>query len=83
MKKVLPILFITILLTNTLTFAQNLLGFDTKNVQKQLDLETKFDARLNAKNLQEWMKQMSSKPHYVGSPHDRANAVYMRDLFRD
>lgn len=82
MKKVLPILFITIFLTNTLAFAQNILGFDAKNVQKQLDLETKFDARLNAKNLQEWMKQMSSKPHYVGSPHDRVNAVYMRDLFR-
>ncbi|NBB30245.1 transferrin receptor-like dimerization domain-containing protein [Cellulophaga sp. BC115SP] len=62
--------------------AQNLLGFSEKGTASEKELEAKFDAQLNAQNLRTWMKFMSSKPHYVGSPHNRANAVYMRDLFK-
>lgn len=82
MKKAFLFIYALLLLSCNVSFSQSLLGFDAKSVQKQLDLETEFDARINAKNLQEWLKRMSAKPHYVGSPHDRDNAVFMRDLFR-
>src|SRR5262249_41141973 len=41
---------------------------------EQRTLEQKFDAQLQATDLQAWMKQMSSKPTHVGAPHDKANA---------
>src|SRR6185437_1044303 len=30
-----------------------------------------------------WMKQMSSEPNQVGSPHDKANAEFMLKKFRE
>ncbi|MGE5521678.1 MAG: transferrin receptor-like dimerization domain-containing protein [Candidatus Dadabacteria bacterium] len=65
------------------TFAQpKLMGFTDPNAVKQLDWEKQFDAQLNAKNLDEWMKFLSSHPHHVGSPQDKANADYLASLFK-
>ena len=36
---------------------------------EQRTLEQKFDAQLQASDLQAWMKQMSAKPTHVGAPH--------------
>lgn len=82
MKKRLTFIFILSLISHQSLFAQNILGFDEKNVKKQLALEAQFDAGLNPQNLRSWMQRMTSKPHFVGSQHDRDNAVFMRDLFR-
>lgn len=82
MKKTISVLTILYLLNVNLSSAQNILGFNDKSTAKEKDLEAQFDSKLNPQNLRTWMKFMSSKPHYVGSPHDRDNAVYMRDLFR-
>src|SRR4029434_10523833 len=45
-------------------------------------LEEKFDAQLQAADLQAWMKQMSAKPTHVGAPHDKANAEFVQQQFR-
>jgi N-acetylated-alpha-linked acidic dipeptidase len=57
-------------------------GFPEAEAQKQLDLEKKFDAGLNPKNQDEWMKFMASQPHHTGSQHARANVDYMVRLFK-
>jgi N-acetylated-alpha-linked acidic dipeptidase len=61
---------------------QNLIGFTDAGSEKQKELEKQFDARMNAGNLDTWMKFLSSHPHHVGSAKGRANAEYMADLFR-
>ncbi|HJW17609.1 MAG TPA: transferrin receptor-like dimerization domain-containing protein [Flavisolibacter sp.] len=61
---------------------QKLIGFTEAGSEKQKGLEKQFDAKMNAGNLDTWMKFLSSHPHHVGSAKGRANAEYMADLFR-
>ena len=62
--------------------AQKIMGFTDANAAKQMDWEKQFDAQLNAKNLDTWMQFLTSHPHHVGSPQDKANAEYMANLFK-
>jgi N-acetylated-alpha-linked acidic dipeptidase len=48
----------------------------------QRALEQKFDAQLQASDLQAWMKQMSAHPTHVGAPHDKANAEFTQQQMR-
>jgi N-acetylated-alpha-linked acidic dipeptidase len=57
-------------------------GFSAERAGRQRALEARFDALLKKENLREWMRRMSSRPHHVGSPHDRDNAEFMAGLFR-
>lgn len=58
------------------------MGFTDAAATKQLDWEKTFDAQLNASNLDTWMKYLTSHPHHVGSPQDKANADYIAALFK-
>ena len=60
-----------------------LLGFGESAASVQLALESEFDALLDADNLRAWMERMTAAPFYVGSPHNRANAEFTADLFRE
>jgi N-acetylated-alpha-linked acidic dipeptidase len=62
--------------------AQRIMGFNDADAAKQLDLERQFDAHLNPQNQDDWMKFLSSHPHHVGSPQDKANADFIVSLFR-
>ncbi|MDE2957640.1 MAG: M28 family peptidase [Bacteroidota bacterium] len=59
-----------------------LLGFTAERAAAQLELELDFDQLLNTDNLRVWMQRMTAKPHHVGSPHAKANAEFMVELFR-
>ncbi len=48
----------------------------------QRTLEQKFDAQLQASDLQAWMQQMSARPTHVGAPHDKANAEFVQQQMR-
>jgi len=61
--------------------AQKIMGFTDANAAKQIDWEKQFDEQLNAQNLNTWMQFLSSHPHHVGSPQDKANAEYIANLF--
>ena len=45
-------------------------------------VEAAFDAGVSSADQLAWLKQMSSEPNQVGSPHDKANADYMLNLFK-
>jgi N-acetylated-alpha-linked acidic dipeptidase len=64
------------------THAQKIMGFTDSSAAKQIAWEKRFTAQLKAANLQEWMKFLTSHPHHVGSPHDKANAEYIADLYK-
>src|SRR6476620_9806964 len=76
------LLFISFSLFLSVHAQQKLIGFTDANSTKQVGWEKQFDAQLDAKNLDTWMKYLSSHPHHVGSPQDKLNAEYIANLFK-
>ncbi|MFL5809714.1 MAG: transferrin receptor-like dimerization domain-containing protein, partial [Flavisolibacter sp.] len=72
-----------LLLSVSFSHAQKVMGFSDAGAAKQLDLEKQFDAQLNGNEQDTWMQFLSSHPHHVGSPQDKANAEYIVNLFRN
>ena len=60
----------------------DILGFTSAGSTQERDLEQRFDAQLSAPEMREWLRQLSSGPNQVGSPHDKANAEFMLALFK-
>ncbi|HEV2682076.1 MAG TPA: folate hydrolase, partial [Rhodanobacter sp.] len=60
-----------------------MLGFSRDGATAQHNLEQRFDAQLDPADQRNWLKQMSSEPNQVGSPHDKANAEFMLAKFRE
>jgi len=63
--------------------APTLLGFSAADSVSERALETKFDAGLSADAIRERLKLMSYLPNQVGSPHDKENAEYVLQQFKD
>ncbi len=59
-----------------------MLGFTSDGAMRERDLERRFDAQLSAPEMREWLRQLSSEPNQVGSPHDKANARFLLAQFR-
>jgi N-acetylated-alpha-linked acidic dipeptidase len=70
-------------MVSNLSFSQkSILGYSKESGEAQLKAEEKFDSYLSTKNIDDWIKRLSARPHHVGSPYGKANAEYMRDLFK-
>ena len=63
--------------------AYELEGFASAAVAAEAQLEQRFDADLSSADLRQWLKQMSSAPNHVGSPHDKANAEFELAKFKE
>ena len=63
--------------------APGLQGFSTNHAAAQVQLEARFDSNLSAADLRSWMEQLSSAPNHVGSAHDKANAEFLLQRFRE
>ncbi len=48
----------------------------------QSEREAAFDAQVKSEDQIAWLKQMSSEPNHVGSPHDKANAEFILSQFK-
>ncbi len=70
------------ILISTALYAQKITGFKDADASKQIQWEKKLDSMVSTSNLDTWMQYLSSRPHHVGSPQDKANAEYMANLFR-
>ena len=75
-------IIVFLFLISTTSSAQKIMGFTDPNAAKQIDWEKQFDAQLKASNQDEYMRFLTSHPHHVGSPQDKANAEYMAGLFK-
>ncbi len=62
--------------------SDRLVGFRESRVAAHLDLEARFDRSLDAAELMEWSRWLTTAPHHLGSPKARANAERMLELFR-
>jgi N-acetylated-alpha-linked acidic dipeptidase len=60
-------LSIALIVMATSAGAENIIGFDQGETQKQRQIETQFDNRISAAEQDAWLKKFSEKPHHVGS----------------
>src|SRR5690349_14184646 len=59
-----------------------LFGFTAATSQAERDLENKFRAIPDPKNLRDYMQKLSARPHRVGSPYDKQNAEWILFQFK-
>src|SRR3954469_7557576 len=71
----------SITLAAAATAPTQLFGFSAEESAAQRSIEQRFDADLKAEDLSAWLKNLSSEPNQVGAPHNKANAVAVRDQF--
>ncbi len=62
--------------------AQKIMGFTDTNAANQIAWEKQFDLQMSTRNPDTWMQFLTSHPHHVGSPQDKANAEYIANLFK-
>ncbi len=60
-----------------------MLGFTSESSEAQRRLEALFDEQMNRDNLREWMERITAEPFYVGTRHNKENAEWVADLFRE
>lgn len=68
--------------TALLSQIKTISGYSSQAATTEVALEEQFDALLNPRNLDTWMKRLAARPHHLGSPYGKQNAEYMRDLFK-
>ncbi len=71
-----------IFLTCLGTYAQSIIGFAPENAGAQLELESQFESRLKAENLDSWMQRLAAEPHWVGTEYGKENAEWMAEQFK-
>ena len=63
--------------------AAEIQGFTPGAAAAEVQLERRFDSDLSAADLRSWLEQMTSEPNHVGSAHDKANAEFELQKFRE
>ncbi len=61
----------------------SMLGFSAESAAAQRALEARLDEQVNRDNLRNWMERITSEPFFVGAPHNKENAEFVRDLFEE
>ena len=69
--------------TSILDAQDLIMGFPEEETDAQIALEAKFDALLNADNLNSWMKYLTAQPHHVGSPYDKKVVDFVAAKFKE
>lgn len=80
MRKLAPLLSFAIALNATA--ATQITGFSAEGTATQQSLEQRFDSQIKADELRDWLKRMSAGANHVGAPHNKENAEFTRDQFR-
>ncbi len=82
MRKLTLFVAIYLLAGKAISQTKPLMGFTDASSKQQVSTEQKFDAALNAKNLDGYIKFMSARPHHVGSPYGKIVADYILNKFK-
>lgn len=62
---------------------KTLSGFATDQIPPQLKWEDMFDKSLNAANVDKLIREMSARPHHIGSAAGKAVAEYINNYFKE
>jgi len=63
--------------------SKSISGYSTQSATQQLSWEEKFDKSLQTANVDKLIKDMSARPHHIGSPGSKAVAEYIQKYFQD
>ena len=74
--------FFCLSVLSVLTTHAQLKGFSATAATEQINLEKRFDEQLKASNVDQYIKEMSARPHHVGSPGGKAVADYIYNKFK-
>ncbi len=75
--------FLLLLLAHAnIALADNILGFDDNSSEAQHALEAQLDASIDAKEMDEWLRQLSTMPHHAGSVAGKQNAEFIAELLK-
>jgi N-acetylated-alpha-linked acidic dipeptidase len=69
--------------THVVADEQTLFGFSAESSRAERQWEEKFKAIPSPDNLRAYMKQLSARPHNVGSPYDKENAEWILGKFKE
>jgi N-acetylated-alpha-linked acidic dipeptidase len=83
MKTVLTILAAALAVSAQARGGETIPGFSAEGSAAERALEARFDTGLSASEISERLKRMASAPNQVGSPHDKANAEYTLEKFKE
>jgi N-acetylated-alpha-linked acidic dipeptidase len=75
---------IATILSAVVANAQNksLIGFSENALLEQFNTEKKFDSYLDTADIDHFIKEMSARPHHVGSPGDKAVTEYIYNKYK-
>ena len=73
--QILLIFFIAIALPISLS-AQSPLGLNHEETHDLRTLEKEFDSHIDRQDMHVWMREMSSRPHHIGSEWNKHNPFY-------
>jgi len=82
MRKLLLVGAVYLMAGKALAQTKPLMGFTDAASKQQIAAEQKFDAALSAKNVDQYLKDMSARPHHIGSPGGKAVAEYIYNHFK-
>ncbi len=76
-------LFLLALLAQAnIALADNILGFDDSSSEAQHALEAQLDASIDANEMDEWLRLLSTMPHHAGSKAGKENAEFIAELLK-
>lgn len=70
------------LISFNITAQESILGFTSESTKQQQELESEFEAKLSATNLDSWMQLLSAEPHWVGTEYGEKNAKWIQEQFK-
>ncbi|MEO7309427.1 MAG: transferrin receptor-like dimerization domain-containing protein [Chitinophagaceae bacterium] len=82
MKKNLLLLSTSLIASLAIAQPSTLSGFSKTAADAEIATEKKFDANLEAKNVDQYIKDLSARPHHVGSAAGKAVADYILNKFK-
>jgi len=57
------------------------LGFDDAASSAQRNIESRLDESIDKKEMDQWLRRLSAKPHHAGSVAGKENAEFIASLF--
>ena len=74
------LLLLALLAQANFALADTILGFDDASSQAQHQLEVQLDAGIDAREMDEWLRLLSTTPHHAGSVAGKENAEFIAEL---
>ena len=74
------VLILSLISNFALADAENILGFDATGSTHQRSIEAQLDTSIDTREMDGWLRHLSTQPHHAGSPAGKKNAEFIAGL---